>query len=152
MPSKPAKKKWTPATLAQTTRANAGAIAIAFVKPPPDGCRSEDAANYVRGTEGLDLLYAHRPLARQLLQRATERDTPMGRLRVISVEGLISTAATGAEAVLAREAGVPFASVPDSTTQTDPFVEWLSLMEVVEILCPVWPVREHPMRGEKWRL
>lgn len=23
--------------------------------------RSEDAANYVRGTEGLDLLYAHRP-------------------------------------------------------------------------------------------
>ena len=89
MPSKPAKKKWTPATLAQTTRANAGAIAIAFVKPPPDGCRSEDAANYVRGTEGLDLLYAHRPLARQLLERATERDTPMGRLRVISVEGLI---------------------------------------------------------------
>lgn len=51
--------------------------------------RSEDAANYVRGTEGLDLLYAHRPLARQLLERATERDTPMGRLRVISVEGLI---------------------------------------------------------------
>ena len=89
VPSKPAKKKWTPATLAQTTRANAGAIAIAFVKPPPDGCRSEDAANYVRGTEGLDLLYAHRPLARQLLERATERDTPMGRLRVISVEGLI---------------------------------------------------------------
>ena len=63
-----------------------------------------------------------------------------------------STEATGAEAVLAREAGVPFASVPDSTTQTDPFVEWLSLMEVVEMLCPVWPVREHPMRGEKWRL
>jgi hypothetical protein len=26
--------------------------------------RSEDAANYVRGTEGLDLLFAHRPLAR----------------------------------------------------------------------------------------
>ena len=35
------------------------------------------------------MLYAHRPLARQLLERATERDTPMGRLRVISVEGLI---------------------------------------------------------------
>ncbi len=114
--------------------------------------RSEDAANYVRGTEGLDLLYAHRPLARQLLERATERDTPMGRLRVISVEGLISTAATGAEAVLAREAGVPFAPVPDSTAPTDPFVEWLSLMEVVEMLCPAWPVREHPMRGAQWRL
>ena len=50
---------------------------------------SEDAANYVRGTEGLDLLYAHRPLARRLLSQATERETPLGRLRVISVEGLI---------------------------------------------------------------
>ena len=51
--------------------------------------RSEDAANYVRGTEGLDLLYAHRPLARRLLAQALGRDTPMGHLRVISVEGLI---------------------------------------------------------------
>lgn len=51
--------------------------------------RSEDAANYVRGTEGLDLLYAHRPLARRLLAQATSRETPMGRLHVISVEGLI---------------------------------------------------------------
>ncbi len=51
--------------------------------------RSEDAANYVRVNEGLDLLYAHRPLARRLLAQATERDTPMGRLRVVSVEGLI---------------------------------------------------------------
>ncbi len=51
--------------------------------------RSEDAANYLRGTEGLDLLYAHRPLARRLLAQATERETPMGRLRIISVEGLI---------------------------------------------------------------
>lgn len=51
--------------------------------------RSEDAANYVRDTEGLDLLYAHRPLARRLLSEAAERDTPMGRLRVVSVEGLI---------------------------------------------------------------
>jgi hypothetical protein len=32
--------------------------------------RSEDAANYVRDTEGLDLLYAHRPLARRLLSQA----------------------------------------------------------------------------------
>jgi hypothetical protein len=51
--------------------------------------RSEDAANYLRGTEGLDLLYAHRPLARRLLSQAAERETPMGRLHVISVEGLI---------------------------------------------------------------
>lgn len=52
--------------------------------------RSEDAANYLRDDEGLDLLYAHRPIARQLLDEAEERDTPMGRLRVISAEGLIA--------------------------------------------------------------
>jgi Uncharacterised nucleotidyltransferase len=51
--------------------------------------RSEDAANYVRADEGLDLLYAHRPEARRLLATAEERDTSMGRLRVISVEGLV---------------------------------------------------------------
>lgn len=51
--------------------------------------RSGDAANYVRSAEGLDLLYAHRPLARRLLAQAAERDTPLGRLRIISVEGLI---------------------------------------------------------------
>jgi hypothetical protein len=51
--------------------------------------RSEDAANYVRGTEGLDLLYAHRPLARRLLAQAAARETPMGLMRIISVEGLI---------------------------------------------------------------
>jgi hypothetical protein len=55
------------------------------------GClyRSGDAANYVRGMEGLDLLYAHRPLARRLLAQAAMRETPMGRMRIISVEGLI---------------------------------------------------------------
>ena len=51
--------------------------------------RSEDAANYVRAAEGLDLLYAHRPLARRLLAQASERETPMGRMRIVSVEGLI---------------------------------------------------------------
>lgn len=52
--------------------------------------RSEDAANYVRDDEGLDLLYAHRPIARRLLGEAEERDTGLGRLRVISAEGLIA--------------------------------------------------------------
>lgn len=52
--------------------------------------RSEDAANYSRGDEGLDLLYAHRPVARRLLAEAQVRDTPMGRLRVVSAEGLIA--------------------------------------------------------------
>ena len=51
--------------------------------------RSEDAANYVRAAEGLDLLYAHRPLARRLLAQASVRETPMGRMRIISIEGLI---------------------------------------------------------------
>ena len=51
--------------------------------------RSEDAANYLRGEEGIDLLYAHRPVARRLLGTATERDTGLGRLRVVSVEGLL---------------------------------------------------------------
>jgi hypothetical protein len=52
--------------------------------------RSEDAANYVRGDQGLDLLYARRPIARRLLAQAQARDTPLGRLRIISVEGLIA--------------------------------------------------------------
>lgn len=52
--------------------------------------RSEDAANYLRGDEGLDLLYAHRPVARRLLAEAEARDTAMGRLHVISTEGLIA--------------------------------------------------------------
>ncbi|KRE86814.1 hypothetical protein ASG75_01150 [Rhodanobacter sp. Soil772] len=51
--------------------------------------RSEDAANYLREDEGLDLLYAHRPTARRLLADAEERSTAMGSLRVISAEGLI---------------------------------------------------------------
>ena len=51
--------------------------------------RSDDAANYLRGDEGLDLLYAHRPIARRLLGEASERATVMGVLRVVSAEGLI---------------------------------------------------------------
>ena len=51
--------------------------------------RSEDAANYLRGDEGLDVLYAHRPEARRLLATAQERETWLGRLRVISAEGLV---------------------------------------------------------------
>ncbi len=51
--------------------------------------RSEDAANYLRGDEGIDLLYAHRPASLHLLAEASDRDTGMGRMRVISAEGLI---------------------------------------------------------------
>ena len=52
-------------------------------------CQSADAANYVRAAEGLDWLYAHRPLARRLLAQALARETPLGRMRILSVEGLI---------------------------------------------------------------
>ena len=52
--------------------------------------RSDDAANYVRGDEGLDMLYARRPIARRLLNEADERETAFGRLRVVSAEGLIA--------------------------------------------------------------
>lgn len=63
-----------------------------------------------------------------------------------------SAAPGSADAVLAREAGVLFAPVQDSAAPTGPFVKWLSLMEVVEVLCPAWPVREQPIRGAHWRL
>lgn len=52
--------------------------------------RSTDAANYLRGEEGLDLLYAHRPEARRLLREAELRQTGLGPLRVIGAEGLIA--------------------------------------------------------------
>jgi len=51
--------------------------------------RSEDAANYRRGDEGLDFIYAHRAASRHLLAEAEIRDIGMGQLRVVNVEGLI---------------------------------------------------------------
>jgi hypothetical protein len=59
---------------------------------------------------------------------------------------------TNAGAVLAREAGVPFQPLLGNTSGIDPIAEWLSLMEVVQMLCPVWPVRDKPMQGDHWRL
>lgn len=52
--------------------------------------RSSDAANYLRGADGLDLLYAHRPEARRLLEEAQTRETGMGSVRVVGAEGLIA--------------------------------------------------------------
>ena len=57
-----------------------------------------------------------------------------------------------AVAVLAREAGVPFQPPQYNACGIDPIAEWLSLMEVVQMLCPVWPVRDGPMQGNHWRL
>lgn len=56
------------------------------------------------------------------------------------------------DAVLAREAGVPFKLAAHSDAGVDPIAEWLSLMEVVQMLCPVWPVRDQPMQGDHWKL
>jgi len=55
-------------------------------------------------------------------------------------------------AVLAREAGIAFQPAVNLLSGADPFVEWLSLMEVVHILCPVWSVRDKPMPGTHWLL
>lgn len=51
--------------------------------------RSADAANYGRGDERVDFLYASRPIARRLLATAAELEGALGKLRVVSAEGLI---------------------------------------------------------------
>ena len=63
-------------------------------------------------------------------------------------------APAGADAVsvLAREAGVPFKPPLGGASGVDPIAEWLSLMEVVQMLCPVWQVRDQPMLGDHWRI
>lgn len=63
-----------------------------------------------------------------------------------------ANAIANANAVLAREAGVPFQPPLGKASGIDPITEWLSLMEVVHMLCPVWPVRDKPMQGNHWRL
>jgi hypothetical protein len=60
-----------------------------------------------------------------------------------------STSVTDSGVVLVRGAGVPF---QPPLANLDPFTEWLSLMEVVQTLCPAWPVRDKPMLGTQWKL
>jgi hypothetical protein len=52
--------------------------------------RSEDAANYLRGDERVDLLYARRPVALRLLDESQPRDTVFGTVRVVGLEGLVA--------------------------------------------------------------
>jgi predicted nucleotidyltransferase len=52
--------------------------------------RSNDAANYLRGDERLDFLFASRPAALEFLATASELPTPFGALRVVHAEGLIA--------------------------------------------------------------
>ncbi|MCE7903216.1 MAG: hypothetical protein DYH20_11375 [Gammaproteobacteria bacterium PRO9] len=51
--------------------------------------RTADVANYVRGDQRVDLLFASRPVARELLAQAPEHQTVLGNLRVVGLEGLI---------------------------------------------------------------
>ena len=64
----------------------------------------------------------------------------------------VATDQVGAVTVFAREAGVPFQPPLGSASGTDSFAEWLSLMEVVLMLCTAWPVRDAPMQGKHWRI
>lgn len=51
--------------------------------------RSTDVANYTRGDERLDVLYASRPIARRLLHSAQDAGRAFAGLRVVSAEGII---------------------------------------------------------------
>ncbi len=51
--------------------------------------RSDDAANYLRADERVDLIYARRPIARRLLATASRVQTSLGQVPVVSCEGLI---------------------------------------------------------------
>ncbi len=49
-----------------------------------------DAANFARGSERLDLILAHRPRAREMLDQAEDRTIYGRNLRVVAVESLIA--------------------------------------------------------------
>lgn len=51
--------------------------------------RGADSATYTRADERLDLIYASRPIAGRLLNNAKEARTALGRLHVVSAEGII---------------------------------------------------------------
>jgi hypothetical protein len=38
-------------------------------------------------------------------------------------------------------------AVVASSSESDPFEQWIALMEAVEALCPEWPEREHRIEG-----
>lgn len=102
--------------------------------------RSADAGNYARNDERVDLLYAHRPIARRLLGGAEELKTSLGDLRVISLEGvgLINSLKKSVEQPFADSGGIQ----GPPTHPADPFRELDDLMAAVEALCPIWPQRE----------
>lgn len=76
----------------------------------------------------------------------------VAKARVDEVDVAQKVTSAGEEAVLAREGGVPFQPPLRDMSGVDPIAEWLSLMEVVQVLCPTWPVRDKPTQGKHWRL
>ena len=132
--------------------------------------RSADVANYVRGDERVDFLFAVRPAAAALLASAVTHQTPFGELRVVGLEGLIAFKLQGfvndprrtqdledirallrANRDRADLSLVPQAAFagspghgdprPAASPASDPFTSLDELMAVVEALCPVWPTR-----------
>lgn len=104
--------------------------------------RGTDAANYARGDERLDLLYA-----RRLLADAEELRTALGDLRVVSAEGLIGFKQSP-EPPFVADAGVG-ATVH---REEDPYRTLNDLMAAVEALCPVWPPRTVFVNGGRMLL
>jgi hypothetical protein len=131
--------------------------------------RSADAANYLRGDERLDLLYASRPVARQLLAAAQPRAAP--RIWRIYARCCVQTkrrstaARCGNTSACSNGRPCSMNSSPKSIdsrgpaprrsllvasggirvpvqTMRDPFEALDDLMVVVEALCPTWPHRE----------
>ena len=97
--------------------------------------RSAEAGNYARGDERLDLIYASRPIARRLLDEATELKTALGELRVVSAEGLIGFKRQG----FVNDSRCT--QDPPLRREVDPYRALDDLMAAVEVLCPVWPPR-----------
>ena len=138
--------------------------------------RSPDSATYVREDERIDLLYATRPIARGLLANASELQTALGRLRVISAEGLIGFKLQAyvndpertqdledIRRLLRENAGhLDLGEVREYDDchfaaeggigyavagKHDPYSALDDLMVVVEVLCPRWPARG-PLRAD----
>ena len=53
-----------------------------------------------------------------------------------------SSKSSNDQAPLAADGGIPF-----RPRNGDPFARFFELMEVIEVLCPKWPPREHRIEG-----
>ena len=129
--------------------------------------RSADAANYVRGDERVDFLYASRPAAMDLLAGAVSHQTPFGELRVVSLEGLIAFKLQGLVNLTnssPRHADPPTpltafrvaehraAYQRRAVSATEAFTVLDDLMAVIEALCPSWPAKPAVKRTPDLRL